>query len=90
MVVPFLVQILAFYRQNPHEENLGKIGGANALPNSTTKPRKHGFGRVSAARMVRWPHPGGTGRRFDVFVLSLAGFSVCVRDFDETSFNLQL
>ena len=30
-----------------------KIGGANAPPNSLTKPRKHGFGRVSAARV--WP-----------------------------------
>ena len=30
-----------------------KIGGANAPPNSLTKLRKRGFGRVSAARV--WP-----------------------------------
>ena len=55
MVVPFSVQILAFYRHNSHEEDPGEIGGANAPPNSPTKPRKRGFGRVSAAT---WPHPG--------------------------------
>ena len=53
MVVPFSVQILAFYRQNPHEENHGKIGGANAPPTTFKQPRKRGFGRVSAARV--WP-----------------------------------
>ena len=30
-----------------------KIGGANAPPNSPTKPRNRDFGRVSAARV--WP-----------------------------------
>ena len=30
-----------------------KIGGANAPPNSLTKPWKHGFGRVFAVRV--WP-----------------------------------
>ena len=53
MVVPFSVQILPFYRQKPNLQDPGKIGGANAPPNSLTKPRKRGFGRVSAARV--WP-----------------------------------
>ena len=53
MVVPFSVKILAFYRQKPNLQDPGEIGGANAPPNSTTKPRKRGFGRVSAARV--WP-----------------------------------
>ena len=53
MVVPFSVQILAFYRQNPNLQDKMKIGGANAPPNSITEPRKRGFGRVSAVFL--WP-----------------------------------
>ena len=41
-VVPFSVQILLFYRQKPNLQDPMKIGGANAPPNSLTKPRKRG------------------------------------------------
>ena len=53
MVVPFSAQILPFYRQKPNVQDPGEIGGANAPPNSPTKPQKRDFGRVSAARV--WP-----------------------------------
>ena len=78
------MQLLAFYRHNPHEEDPGEIGGANAPPNSTTKPRKRGLGRVSAARV--WPPsrvsaarvwPGG-----HTLLVGFPAFSLC--------FNLQL
>ena len=55
MVVSFSVQILTFYRQKPNLQDPREIGGANAPPNSTTKPRKRGFCRVFAARVC----PGG-------------------------------
>ena len=45
-----------------------KVGGANALPNSPTEPRKRGFGRVSAARV--WP--GG-----HTLLVGLPGFAFC-------------
>ena len=67
MVVPFSVQILAFYRHNPHEEDPGEIGVANAPPNSPTLPWKRGLGRVSAARV--WP--GG-----HTLLVDLPGFSL--------------
>ena len=53
MVVHFSAQILAFYRHNHNNQDLGEIGGANAPPNSPTMLRKRGFGRVSTARV--WP-----------------------------------
>ena len=51
MVVPIYSEIPAFYRQKLRGERCEKIGGANVPPNSLTKPRKRGFGRVSAARV---------------------------------------
>ena len=68
IVVPFSANILAFYRQNPNHQDPGEIVGANAPPNSTTKPRKCGFGRVSAARV--WP--GG-----HTLLVGLPGFTFC-------------
>ena len=55
MVILIFSENPAFYRQKPRGERCEKIGGANAPPNSLTKPRKCGFGRVSAARVC----PGG-------------------------------
>ena len=68
LVVPFSVKVLAFYRQKPNVQDPGEIGGANAPPNSPTKPRKRGFGRVSAARV--WP--GG-----HILLVGRAGFPFC-------------
>ena len=45
-----------------------KIGGAYVPPNSLTKPRKRGFGRVFVARV--WP--GG-----HTLLVVLPGFSIC-------------
>ena len=53
MVVPFSAQVQAFYREKPNNQDPGEVGGANAPPNSPTKPRKRDLGRVSAARV--WP-----------------------------------
>ena len=50
MVVPFSVQILAFYRHNPHEEDPGEIGGANA----PLTPQPSGGNAALAA----FPRPG--------------------------------
>ena len=69
MVVHFSAQILAFYRHKSSKEDPGEIGGANAPPNSPTKPQKRGFGRVSAARV--WP--GG-----HTLLVGLPGFSFCI------------
>ena len=91
MVVPFLVQILPFYRQKPNLQDPGKIRGANAPPNLLTKPWKCGFGRVSAARV--WPSghtQGGDAPWFHDMMSYLTGFAVLGPGFDETSFYLQL
>ena len=64
MVVQFQHNNCPFIGQKPNNQNPGEVGGANAPPNSPTKPRKRGFGRVFAARV--WPdghtllvgHPG--------------------------------
>ena len=69
MVVPFYSENPAFYRQKPSGERREKIGGANAPPNSLTKPRKYGFGRVSVARV--WP--GGHTQ-----LVVLPSFSICI------------
>ena len=69
MIVPFSVKIHAFYREKPNLQDPGEIGGANAPPNSTTKPRKRGFGRISAARV--WP--GG-----HTLFVGLPGISFCL------------
>ena len=69
MVVPIFSENPTFYRQKPRGERCEKIGGANAPPNSLTKPRKCGFGRVSAARV--WP--GG-----HTLLVVLPGFSICI------------
>ena len=53
LVVPIYSENPTFYRQKPRGERCEKIGGANAPPNSLTKPRECGFGRVSVARV--WP-----------------------------------
>ena len=45
-----------------------KIGGANAPPNSLTKPHKCGFGRVSTARV--WPGD-------HTLLVVLSGFAIC-------------
>ena len=66
MVVLFFSAQTSIYKEKPQGGNPGKIEGANAPPNSLTKPRKCGFGRVSAARV--WP-PGHT------LLVELPGFS---------------
>jgi len=69
MVVPIFSENPAFYRQKPRGEKCEKIGGANAPPNSLTKLRKRGFGRVFTARV--WP--GG-----HTLLVVLPEFSICI------------
>ena len=59
----------SIYKEKPQGGNPEKIGGANAPPNSLTKPRKRGFGRVFAARV--WP--GG-----HTLLVGLPGISSCL------------
>ena len=68
LVVPFLVQMRAFYRQKPNLKDPGKSGGANAPPTEFKQPRKRDFGRVSAARV--WP-PSHT------LLVGLPSFTFC-------------
>ena len=86
MVVPFSVQIQAFYRQNPNHKDPGEIGGANAPPNSLTLPRKRGLGRGQG--VARWPHPVGGSPRFLPLTLSGVGFALWLRDFEEMVVDL--
>ena len=64
MVIPLCVQILAFYRHNPHEEDPGEIGGANAPPNSLTSRENAAFaaflrpGCGQVATPCWWVSPG--------------------------------
>ena len=81
MVVPFSVQILPFYRPKPRGKRCEKIGGANAPPNSLTKPRKCSFGRVFAALV--WP--GGHTQLVEIpylmiFLYFLLVFSFLLQD----------
>ena len=53
MVVHFQRKEWPFIGKKISVQDPGEIGGANAPPNSPTKPRKRGFGLVSVARV--WP-----------------------------------
>ena len=68
-----------------------KIGGANAPPNSPTKPQKRGFGRVSAA----WLWPGGHSRGmvhpgFAFWFYFQLDFSLQLWNCDKMAFDLWL
>ena len=55
---PFFSEKYNIYRRKPNGGGRTKIGGANAPPIKSNKPRKRGFDRVSAA----WVWPGGHTR----------------------------
>ena len=69
MIVPIFSENPAFYRQKLRGERCEKIWGANAPPNSLTKPRKRGFCRILTARV--WP--GG-----HTLLVVLLNFSICI------------
>ena len=79
LVLPIYNEKLAFYRQKPRRERREKIGGANAPPNSKTKPQKRSFGCVSAARV--WP--GG-----HTLLVVLPDFAICFYLILDFSFQL--
>ena len=57
---------LSIYSQKPSEGKCTKIGGANAPPTASTKPRKCGFCHVFTAMV--WP--GGHTREAQVAALT--------------------
>ena len=57
----------SIYREKPNGGERTKIGGANAPPTDSNKPRKRGFGRVSTARV--WPGGHTRGVELPGFVI---------------------